>query len=183
MRQVIASLNITLDSYCDHEIGIADAELHENVNELFRKVGLCILGRVTYRLMEDAWPEIAKHPTGNKSVDDFAVLMDTIPKIVFSHTLKSVEWKSATLAKGNLVEEVAKLKQQEGKDILVGGPSVIEQLMDAGLIDEFQFYLQPIVAGKGRRPFFQNIHERIDLKLVKTKTLGSGVVILFYEKG
>ena len=182
MRKVIASLNITLDSYCDHDIGIVNDELHENVNELFRRADLCIIGRVTYQLMESAWPAIVEHPTGNKPMDEFAVLMDNIPKLVFSNTLKSVEWKTATLAKRNLEDEVRKQRQRDGKDIVVGGPSVIEELMNAGLIDEFQFYLHPIVAGKGKRPFFKNIHERIDLKLVKTKTLSTRVIILYYEK-
>ena len=180
MRKLIASINMTLDGYCDHEAGIADEELHQKVNEMFKEVDTLLFGRVTYQLMESSWPQIVANPTGVKPVDDFAVLIDTIPKIVFSRTLKQVEWKNTTLAQGELREEVLKLKQLEGKSMLVGGPSVIVSLMKNGLIDEFRLWVHPIVLGKGL-PLFENITERINLRLIKTKTLGSGVIVLYYE--
>jgi dihydrofolate reductase len=180
MRKLISSINVTLDGFCDHTAGIADDELHQNVNELFKTVDTILFGRKTYQLMETSWPAIVKNPTGVKSVDEFAILIDNISKIVFSNTLKNVEWKNTKLAKEDIKEEVLKLKQQPGKNILVGGPSMIIQLMQFGLIDEYQFYIHPIVLGKGL-PLFKNITERIDLKLLKTKALASGVVILYYE--
>ena len=171
---------MTLDGFCDHTAVIADEELHQNANELMRNVDLLLFGRVTYQLMESSWPPIVKKPTGNKPVDEFAVLIDNIPKIVFSHTLKKVEWKNTRLAKGDIKEEVIKLKQQPGKSILVGSPTILITLMKLGLIDEYQFCVQPIVLGSGL-PLFKNIKDRINLKLLKTKTFGSGVIILIYE--
>jgi len=171
---------MTLDGFCDHTAMIADEALHQNANELFYDADTIVFGRVTYQLMESAWPAIVQNPTGVKAVDEFAVLIDSIPKIVFSKTLKKVTWKNSTLATGNLEDEVVKLKSQPGKNIMVGGPSIIRALMARDLLDELQLCLQPIVLGNGLR-LFQNIKERINLKLLKTKTLGSGVVILTYQ--
>jgi len=180
MRKLIAAINMTLDGFCDHTAVIADEEMHQNANELFKQADTVIFGRVTYQLMEDGWPPIVKNPTGFKAVDEFAVLIDTISKIVFSNTLKQVHWKNTRLAQGNLTDEVIKLKQQTGKNILVGGPGIIDELMIAGLIDEYQLSVQPIVLGSGL-PLFKNMTERINLKLIKTKTLSSGVIILYYH--
>src|SRR5829696_1034399 len=129
MRKLIAAMNKTLDGFCNHEAGIADDEIHQHYNELLRNAGTLIYGRVTYQLMESYWPAVVKNPTGNKPMDDFAVLIHNIPKIVFSHTLNNVEWKNARLAKGNVNEEVLKLKQQPGKDVFVGSPGLIVALM------------------------------------------------------
>lgn len=182
MRKLIASINMTLDGFCDHTAVIADEELHENANELMKTVDTILFGRVTYQLMEKGWPPIVKKPTGIRSMDEFAVLIDNISKIVFSKTLGNVKWKNTRLAKEGIKEEVLELKQsgtKTSKNILVGSPSIIVKLMQLNLIDEYQFSIQPIVLGRGL-PLFKNISERIDLKLLKTKTLGSGVVIHYY---
>lgn len=171
---------MTLDGFCNHTAVIADDELHENANELFRNADTVIFGRVTYQLMESGWPPLVKKPSGEKAMDEFAVLIDDISKIVFSHTLKTVEWKNSTLVKGDLKEEVLKLKKQPGKNILVGGPSLIDELMTLGLIDEYQLCVQPIVLGKGLN-LFKNISDRKDLKLIRTKVFRSGAVLLCYE--
>jgi dihydrofolate reductase len=129
------------------------------------------------------WPTIVKNPTGNKSMDEFAVTMDNIPKVVFSRTLKSVEWKTARLAKGDLKEEVLELRQSSiggSKDILVGSRSLIVSLLNLNLIDEFQLTVQPIITGKGL-PLFENISDRPILKLLKTKTFSSGSITLYYD--
>jgi len=173
MRKLIASINITLDGFCDHNAVIADEELHQNANELLRNADTILFGRVTYQLMESGWPPIVKKPTGIKSIDEFAVLIDNIDKIVFSHTLKSVEWKNTRLATGDIQEEVLKLKQLRNsgsKNIVVGSPGIIVTLMKLELINEYQFSVQPIVLGSGL-PLFKNITNRIDLRLLKTKTL------------
>ena len=99
MRKLIAGLNMTLDGYCDHTAMIADEEIHEHYNDVLREADILIYGRVTYQLMESFWPTIVKNPTGNKPIDDFAVLIDNIPKIVYSRTLKSVEWKNTNIKK------------------------------------------------------------------------------------
>jgi dihydrofolate reductase len=126
------------------------------------------------------WPTILKKPTGNKQMDEFAVAIDNILKIVFSHSLKSVEWKTARLAKKDLKEEVVELREETGKDILVGSPGLIVALSQLGLIDEYQLGVHPTVIGSGL-PLFKNIRDRIDLKLLKTKTFGCGAIILYYE--
>src|ERR1035437_2504715 len=179
MRKLIASINITLDGYCDHKAMIADEELHQNANELFRSADTVIFGRVTYELMEDGWPPIVKKPIGIRAIDEFAVLIDNISKIVFSNTLKEVEWRNTRLATGTLEEEVRFLKEQPGENILAGGPSIIIELLHLGLIDEFQLCVHPIILGKGNS-LFKNITERLNLHLLKTKILGSGVVVLDY---
>jgi dihydrofolate reductase len=180
MRKLIAAINMTLDGYCDHTAGVPDDELHQHYTELIRHSGTLLYGRITYQLMESYWPTIAKSPTGNKSTDEFAVAIDEVPKIVFSHTLKSLEWNSATLAKAGIEDEVLQLKQQPGKDILVGSRSLIVTLMNLNLIDEFQLSVHPVIAAKGL-PLFENINDSINLNLIKTKTFGSGVLTFFYE--
>ena len=180
MRKVIAAFNMTLDGYCDHTAGVADDELHQHYAELLRNAGIILYGRTTYQLMESYWPALVKNPTGNKSNDEFAIAIDRIPKIVFSHTLKQLEWESARLAKEDLQEEVLALRQQPGKDILVGSRSLIITLMNLDLIDEFQLSIHPVIEGKGL-PLFENISDSIMLKLIKTKTFGSGVTTFYYE--
>ncbi len=180
MRKLIAAINMTLDGFCDHTALIADDEIHQHYNELLRNADTLIYGRITYQLMESYWPTVVKNPTGNKPTDEFAVIIDNISKIVFSHTLKNVDWKNAKLVKGGIKEEVLELKQQAGKNILVGSPSLIVTLMQLDLIDEYQLCVQPIILGNGL-PLFKNINDRINLKILKTKIFGSGSITLYYE--
>lgn len=178
MRKVIAAINMTLDGFCDHTSGIADDELHQHYTELLRNAGAILYGRITYQLME-YWPTLLESPSGNKALDDFAVIIDKVPKIVFSHSLKAVGWKSAVLAERSFAEEVMALREQPGKDILVGSPSLIVAAMKLNVIDEYQLCIHPVAAGSGL-PLFKNINEKTMLKLLKTKTLGSGAVVLYY---
>lgn len=101
MRKLIAAINMTLDGFCDHTAGIADDELHQHYNELLSTAGTILYGRRTYQLMESYWPTVVKNPTGNKPTDEFAVLIDNISKIVFSRTLKNVDWKNNNIEKGS----------------------------------------------------------------------------------
>jgi dihydrofolate reductase len=181
MRKLIAAINMTLDGFCDHTAVIADDELHEHYNELLSSAGAIIYGRITYQLMESYWPAVVKNPTGNKPNDKFAVLIQEIPKIVFSHTLNNVDWKNARLVKRDVREEVLELKQQPGKNIFVGSPSLIVTLTKLNLIDEYQLCIHPVIAGSGL-PLFKEINDRIILKLLKTKTLDSGAIVLYYER-
>ena len=180
MRKLIAAMNMTLDGFCDHTAMIADDEIHQHYNELLNSADTLIYGRTTYQLMESYWPTIVENPTGNKPTDEFAVIIDNISKVVFSHTLVNVEWKNARVAKWGIKEEVSELKQQSGKDILVGSPSLIIQCMNLNLIDELQLCVQPTIAGKGL-PLFKNVSDRVDLKLIKTKTFSSGSIMLYYN--
>jgi dihydrofolate reductase len=179
MRKLIAAINMTLDGFCDHTVIIPDEEIHQHYADLLDNADVVLYGRITYQLMQ-FWQTLAEHPSGEKSMDDFAMSMDKIPKIVFSHTLKNTEWASAKLSNQSIEEEVLELKQQSGKDILVGSRSLILQLMEHNLIDEYQFCIHPVVVGSGL-PLFENIIDRTIFKLIKTKTFSGGAVALYYE--
>jgi dihydrofolate reductase len=181
MRKIIAALNISLDGFCDHTEMNADAETHQHYSELLQNAGILIYGRITYQLMENYWPMVVKNPTGIKSTDDFAVAIDNATKIVFSRTLKQVDWKNTELKKEVNTEELLKLKQQSGDYILVGSPSLIVALAQLDLIDEYQLAIHPVILGSGLR-LFKNISNRIDLTLVKTKTFRCGMIILYHER-
>ncbi|HEY0668009.1 MAG TPA: dihydrofolate reductase family protein [Sphingobacteriaceae bacterium] len=179
MRKLIAAFNMTLDGVCDHTAGLPDEEIHQHYTELLGQGGAILYGRTTYQLME-YWRTVLENPSEEKSMNDFAAAIDKIPKIVFSRTIKNVDWETATLAKGELEEEVLELRQQPGKDIFVGSRSLIIQLMNLNLIDEFQLCIYPVVAGSGLL-LFENIHDRTIFKLIKNKTLKSGAVIMYYQ--
>lgn len=179
MRKVIAAFNMTLDGVCDHTTGIPSEDLHQHYSELLDNAGVILYGRATYELMQ-FWKSILQNPTGKKSIDDFAISIDKIPKLVFSNTLKDTNWESAKLSDSPLNEKVLELKQQSGKDISVGSRSLIIQLLNSNLIDEFQICVHPIIEGKGLR-LFDQIKSRIMLILIKTKTLNSGATVFYYE--
>lgn len=130
--------------------------------------------------MESYWPTIVKNPTGNKPTDDFAVLIDNISKIVYSRTLKSVDWKNTELKNEINREEIIQLKQQPGKNILVGSPSLITALAQLDVVDEYQLAVHPTVLGSGLQ-LFKNIKDRIDLTLLNTKIFGCGAIVLYYQ--
>src|ERR1700752_749188 len=123
MRKLIAAINTTLDGFCNHTAMIADDEIHQHYNDLLSNADTLLYGRITYQLMESYWPSIVKNPTGNKPIDEFAILIDNISKIVYSLTLKDVNWQNSKLKNEVIKEEISELKLQEGKNILVGSPS------------------------------------------------------------
>lgn len=179
MRKLIAAFNTTLDGNCDHTAGMADEEIHQHYTDLLDNAGAILYGRTTYQLME-FWRTILDKPSELQSMNAFARAIDTIPKIVFSHTLKSTDWKTAKIASRELEEEVLTLKQQAGKDIFAGSRSLIIQLLNLNLIDELQLCIQPVIAGKGLS-LFEDIHYRTMLKLINTKRFTNGAVILYYQ--
>lgn len=170
---------MTLDGICAHTAGIADEDLHRHYSDLINTSGIILYGRTTYGLMQ-FWQTLLQNPSGEKSMDDFAIAIDKIQKLVFSNSLKSTGWESATLAKRPLEEEISALKQGVGKDILVGSRSLIIQLLNRQLIDELQICIHPVIEGKGLL-LFDQIEDRIRLKLKKTKLLSSGATVLYYE--
>lgn len=180
MRKVIAAMNMSLDGFCDHTELMADDEIHAHYNDLLRNTGTLVYGRITYQLMESFWPGIVKNPSGNKQTDEFAVLIDDIRKVVFSNTLTGVQWKNSKLVSGDLKNEIEILRQQPGKDIAIGSPGLIAAAMNLGIIDEYQFCVQPVILGLGLS-LFKNIQHRIDLKLIKTKTFNCGAVTFYYQ--
>lgn len=181
MRKLIAAINMTLDGVFDHTAGVPDEEIHQHYTKLLGQGDAILYGRITYQLME-FWRTFLEKPSEEKSMNDFAIAIDNIPKIVFSHTLQNVEWKSATIANRDLKETVLELKQRPGKDIFVGSRSLIIQLMKLNLLDEFQLCIYPVVAGNGL-PLFEHMDDRTIFKLIKTKVFSGGSVILYYELG
>lgn len=179
MRKLIAAINITLDGYCDHTAIIPDEEIHQHYADFLSNGGAILYGRITYQLME-YWRTVVENPVGVKATDEFAVIMNKIPKIVFSHTLKNLDWESAKLSNQTIEKEVLELKNQSGKDILVGSRSLILQLMKLNLVDEYQFCIHPVIAGSGL-PLFENMKDKMSFKLAKTKVFRSGAIILYYE--
>ncbi len=181
MAKIVATLNIMLNGSCDHTAGIADEELHNHFTEVIRGSDTILYGRTTYQLMEDYWPGLVKNPSGKKSMDEFAIALNNIRKVVFSRTLKSLSWESAVLAKKSLEDEVRSLKKQPGRDVLIGSPSLINELTKLGLIDEYQLCIHPVIAPDGLL-LFKNIPEQLVLKLTKTKTFKAGQVMHYYER-
>ena len=183
MRKLIFAINITLDGCCDHTKQVADDETHEYFTHLMRDVDLLVFGRKTYQLMVPFWPEVAKSQSMTKASNEFARTFDSINRIVFSRSLDSAEDKNTRIVRTNLHDEILRLKQEQGKHILVGGVSVPSQLIELGLVDEYRFVVTPIIAGEGRRLLEGvSLPERFQLKLVETKILKSGCVALRYLK-
>jgi len=141
--------------------------------------GVILYGRTTYQLMQ-FWQALLKNPFDEKSMNDFAISIDKIEKLVFSNTLKDTGWATAKLANRPLDEEILELKRQSGKEIFVGSRSLIIQLLNSNLIDEFQICIHPVIEGKGL-PLFDQITDRTVFKLIKTKSLNSGATVFYYE--
>ena len=181
MRNLIFAINITLDGCCDHTKMIADEELHEYFMQLMRDGDLLVYGRKTYQLMVPFWPDVAKSHSMTKASNEFADAFDSINKIVFSRSLDGAEDKNTRIVRTNLRDEILKLKQEPGKPILTGGISIPSQLIELGLVDEYRFVVQPIVAGEGRRLLEGvNLPERLQLRLVESKIFKSGSVAVRY---
>jgi len=183
MRNLIFAINTTLDGCVDHTKGVANDETHEYFTDLLREVDLLVFGRITYQLMVPFWPEVAKTQSMTKASNEFANAFVSINKIVFSRTLDTAEDKNTRIVRTNLRDEILKLKQENGKSILLGGVSIPSQLIELGLVDEFRFVIGPIIAGEGRRLLEGvSLPERLQLRLVESKIFKSGCVALRYLK-
>jgi dihydrofolate reductase len=184
MRNVIFAINMTQDGCIDHTKFNPDEETFEYFIHLLRDdTDVLVYGRKTYQLMVPYWPDVAKDPTSTKADIEFAQTFVSKKKIVFSRSLDSAEDGNTRIVRANLRDEILKLKQEPGKNILVGGVDVPSQLMELGLIDEYRFVVMPIIAGAGRRLFEGvNLPEKRQLKLVESKIFKSGSVALHYRK-
>jgi dihydrofolate reductase len=183
MRNVIFAINITLDGCCDHTKQRADEATHEYFTHLLQDVDLLVFGRKTYQLMVPYWPDIAKSQSETKADIEFAQTFVSKKKIVFSRSLASAEDENTRIVRTNLRDEILKLKQEPGKDILVGGVDVPSQLIELGLIDEYRFVVTPTIVGEGRRLLEGvSLRESLQLKLVDSKLFKSGSVALRYLK-
>jgi dihydrofolate reductase len=182
MRKLFSSVNISLDGFADHTIGNPDAELLDFFTAQFDRIGTVLFGRVTYQLFEAYWPHADEDPAATPSMLAYARKINAIPKVVFSRTLEKADWNNASLVKRDPLVEVAKLKQGTGKDLLVGGLSLLQAFTRARLMDEYWLLVHPLVVGKGR-PYFDGLQGRLDLRLAGTRTFRSGVVVLHYILG
>jgi len=183
MRNVIFAINITLDGCCDHTKVTPDDETFEYFTNLTREVDLQVFGRKTYQLMVPYWHEVAKDPSATKADREFAEAFVSVNKVVFSRSLESIEDSHTRIVRTNLHDEIVKLKQEPGKNILVGGVDIPSQLMQLGLVDEYRFVVSPVIAGEGRRLLEGvSLPERLQLKLIESKNFRSGCVALRYVK-
>jgi dihydrofolate reductase len=184
MRKLIYGINLTLDGCCDHTKGSgADPEIHDYFAQHIRDADVLVYGRITYQLMVPYWPDVAKNKSGQtRSTNDFAQAFASVQQmVVFSRTLEKAEGKNTRIVRTNLKDEILKLKQEPGKDILVGGVDLPSQLMELDLIDEYRFVIHPGIVGKGRRLMDgTDLPEKLRLKLVDTKIFRSGCVALHY---
>jgi dihydrofolate reductase len=179
MRPLRYSINITLDGCCDHRAIVADAELHRHATENLNRADALLLGRVTYEMMEAAFRAPVPPGTMPDWMDPFARTIDAARKYVVSSTLGRVDWNSE-LVRGDLGSAVQQLKRESGKGLLVGGVKLPLALAEMGLIDEFEFVVQPSLAGRGPT-LFAGLSKRVDLKFVSRVELGSGAVALRYD--
>jgi dihydrofolate reductase len=179
MRNVIFAINTTLDGCIDHTKFSPDAETFDYITHLTRDADTFVYGRKTYQLMVPYWPDAAKDPS-----DDFAQAFVAVKKIiVFSKSLDNPQGEKTKIVRTNLRDEILKLKQEQGKNILTGGVSIPTQLAELGLIDEYHIVVLPIVLGEGRRLFEGiNLQEKLQLKLAESTVFKSGAVVLRYLK-
>jgi dihydrofolate reductase len=188
MRKVIVSMNVTLDGFMagpncelDWHFQSWTNEMADSLYEQLSMADTILLGRVTYKAMARYWPSKANDLSFPREDIAFADLMNNYTKLVFSRTLTRSEWHNSKFIKGNPADEISKLKEQPGKDMIVyGSGKVVESLANSDLIDEFQLWVHPVLLGEGK-PLFKNLQKRLSMKLSKTKTFGSGVIILYYN--
>ncbi len=185
MRKLIYSINLTIDGCLDHTKVNPSEEIHYYFTNLILGAGLLVYGRITYELMVPFWPEIARNQSGpTKSMNDFALAFDSVDKVVFSQTLEKTEDKRTRIVRTSPREEIERLKQQPGKDMLLGGVAFPSYLITLGLVDEYIFVVHPVLAGSGRRLFDgTNLPEKLPLKLVNSTVFNSGPVALHYIAG
>ncbi|HKD84240.1 MAG TPA: dihydrofolate reductase family protein [Terriglobales bacterium] len=183
MRNLIYAINMTLDGCVDHAPINPDDEVLEYFTRLTREADLQIFGRKTYQLMVPYWPDVAKDPSASKADREFAHAFVSLNKLVFSRSLDSVEDGNTRIVRTSLRDEILKVKQEPGKNILVGGVDIPSQLVKLGLIDEFRFAVWPVIVGEGRRLLDgASLQDPSRLRLVDSHTFKSGCVAVRYVK-
>ncbi|HEV7400114.1 MAG TPA: dihydrofolate reductase family protein [Solirubrobacterales bacterium] len=183
-RKVIYSMGVSLDGFIAGPNGeidwsVPDEELHRFHNQQAREIGAHFCGRRLYEVMV-YWETAGENPSISEFELEFAQIWQAMPKILFSNTLETVEG-NARLAGDSVAEEVARLKEQPGKDLAVGGAGLASTFIEQGLVDEFRLFISPVVLGRGI-PYFPSLDERIELELMETRTFGSRVVYLRYQR-
>jgi dihydrofolate reductase len=188
MRKVIASMNVTLDGCIsgmngelDWHFPLWNEEMSFHICDQLSHMDTILLGRVSYQQMAGYWPDAQTNPLNTDKELEFAHMMNTYPKIVFSTTLQKPSWNNTTLIRANIKEEILQMKKLAGRDMIIyGSGSIVKTFIQQGLIDELQIWVHPVVIQNGM-PMFKNITQNIHLKLISTRTFTSGVVILYYR--
>src|SRR5262245_57933606 len=190
MRKIITTTWITLDGFIAglsadpaEAMGwvIVDQEMGQYEDEIVSAADTLLLGRVTYESFAGSWPHVPDNPDVSEGEREYARKLNAMRKVVFSRTLPSADWNDSTLLREIAPAEIEKMKQESGRDMLIyGSASVVRALTNHGLIDEYQLLVHPVILGAGK-PLFQDITEKQDLELVKTKPFPSGVMGLYYR--
>lgn len=188
MRKIIYLMHVSLDGLVDGPKMTMDLdwisytdELEQYAHSLHATTDAVIYGRVTFQMMEAYFPTLRDNPANGGPGDlAHAQWLDQVPKYVFSRTLESSDWPNTIFIRDNIAEEVKRLKEQPGKDIwMLGSPSLAQEFMRLGLIDEYRININPTILGSGR-PLYANLDHQLKLKLLEARTLQSGVVTLRY---
>jgi dihydrofolate reductase len=190
MRKIIVTMWTTLDGYVAGPNGEMDwiSELYDEAMgtyeyNLVSSADTLLLGRGTYQSFAGSWPYVPDNPDAPEGEKAYARKVNAMRKLVFSRTLESVEWNNSTLVKELIPEDIAQLKQESGRDMVIyGSVSLVQTLTNLGLIDEYQILIHPVLLGSGK-PLFQDIQHKTKLKLVESRVLPSGVVLLTYQLG
>jgi len=185
MRKVIYAMSVSLDGFIETTQGdlswsFPDEELHKHFNDRENAIDIHLYGRRLYENMAAYWPKADENPLATKYEIEYARIWRNMPKIVFSKTLDQVGW-NARLVRGNIADEVNKLKEQPGKDMSVSGAEIASTFMQLGLIDEYWLYLHPVILGGGK-PMFRQLRDKITLQFVETRKFGRGIVLLRYQR-
>jgi dihydrofolate reductase len=179
MRPLRYSINVTLDGCCDHRAMLANEELHRHAADNIARADALLFGRATYEMMEAAFRPPARTGARSDWMETFARAIDTAKKYVVSGTMDRADW-NAELLRGDLGEAVRKVKREPGKGLLIAGVKLPLALAELGLIDEYEFLLQPRLAGHGPT-LFAGLSKLVDLQLVSRLEFGSGVLAMRYE--
>ncbi len=179
MRPLRYSINITLDGCCDHRAIVPDEDLFRHVTGNLNQADALLFGRVVYEMMESAWRPPAPAGTRPAWMEPFVLTMNAAKKYVVSNTLDRVDW-NAELVRGDLEKAVQQLKQEPGKGLFVAGVKLPLALAELGLIDEYEFVVQPRIAGHGPT-LFAGLSKPLDLRLISRQEFGSGTVAMRFE--
>lgn len=183
MRRIIVSINVTPDGFCSHESSVADEELLRFVNMLARNSDQILFGRVTYELFESFWPAVLKEQSHGGEMLEFANLIDQVEKVVFTRSTLERPWHNTRTIHVIDEEHILALKNEPGRDILMlGSPSIVDELTSLKLIDEYYIAIQPILAGKGKRLFEKvRLEEDYVMEYIKTIPFSSGANLIHYK--
>ena len=185
MRKIIFMMSVSLDGYFegpDRDLGwqLVDDELHRHFNQELATMGGFLDGRVTYELMADFWPTADQDPSSSAPMREFARIWRDMPKVVFSRTLDHADWNT-TVARSVVPEDIRALAAEPGGDLMLGGADLAAAFMAHDLVDEYRFYLHPVLIGRGR-PLFRPSDLSLDLRLAETRSFGNGAVLLRYQR-